>query len=108
MVDVLSSMISRVVKEGELKTIRMKRSYPWLSHLTDDSIFLIEEKEENARTSKEILEIYGVVSRQEVNFSKSSLSFSSNTKQETKEKIGEVLGINVASRPSKYLIVPTE
>lgn len=57
---------------------------------------------------KEILEVYDTASGQTINFFKSSLSFSTNTKQETREKIGEVLGVNVASRHVKYLGVPTK
>lgn len=57
---------------------------------------------------KELLQLYREASGQKVNLSKSSLVFSANTREESKQDLCEVLGTDGSIRLGKYLGLRTE
>lgn len=62
--DVLSRVIIKAVNEEELVVIKMKRSYPMLSHLffANDSLFFAKIERLNLLVLKEILSKYSKAS----------------------------------------------
>lgn len=55
----------------------------------------------------DVLGIYELASRQQINGDKTQVFFSSNTTQETEENIKGVLGVSVISQYEKYLGLPS-
>lgn len=60
-----------------------------------------------AKIIKEVLKLYEKSSRQQVNFNKSSVSFSKNTTTSVRLDISRELTIPEANENEKYLRVPT-
>lgn len=110
MADVLSVMVLNAVQCGELKGINMSRDRPTVSHLffANDSIFFLKATEENAEVLKCIIDQYCLASGQEIRMSKSSLFFSSNTREINRTCLCNCFGIDPTVRPGKYLGLPTE
>lgn len=108
--DLLSMSMSKAVQEGTIRGIKMKKDYPIVSHLffADDALFFIEASTSNGRKLKTILEAYCQASGQQVNFEKSSVVFSPNTKEGTRKELCEIFGIKYDAKPGKYLGLPVE
>ncbi|KAA3454975.1 reverse transcriptase [Gossypium australe] len=104
----LSTLIRLAIREGVLKGVKASRRGPAVSHLlfADDCIVFGEATKERARFLKEILKSYEQCSGQCVNFNKSTIFFSTNTSEEMKKEIEEVLGMRSATNLEKYLGLP--
>ncbi|KAA3469649.1 reverse transcriptase [Gossypium australe] len=94
--------------KGLVKGAMASRKGPEISHLlfADDCILFGETTEKEARILKEILKEYEGCSGQRVNFNKSTIFYSSNTREESKAVVSTLLGVRSSSSPKKYLGLP--
>ncbi|KAA3469952.1 reverse transcriptase [Gossypium australe] len=104
----LSTLIRLAVRERALKGIKASRRGPAISHLlfADDCMLFGEATKERAVFLKDILKNYEQCFGQCVNFNKSTVFFSTNTSEEMKKGIAEVLGVGCATNLEKYLGLP--
>ncbi|KAA3467670.1 reverse transcriptase [Gossypium australe] len=104
----LSTLIRLAVRERALKGIKASKRGLAISHLlfADGCILFEEATKERAIFLKDILKNYEQCSGQCVNFSKSTVFFSTNTSEEMKREIADVLGVRCATNLKKYLGLP--
>ncbi|KAA3466274.1 reverse transcriptase [Gossypium australe] len=105
----LSALMRMVRREGGKIGVKASRSGPTVTHLlfADDCILFGEATGEGANMVKGILKEYGECSGQCVNFSKSSIFFSSNTIEARKEEVLGILGVRPSTNMEKYLGLPS-
>ncbi|XP_052478001.1 uncharacterized protein LOC128033827 [Gossypium raimondii] len=96
------------IAEGLIKGVKASRRGPAISHLlfADDCILFSEATKDKTRTLKDILKEYERCSGQCVNFSKSTVFFSSNMMEGDKAAISTELGIRRSTNMEKYLGLP--
>lgn len=101
-------MISQHVNSGELIGINLTRSCPTLFHyfFVDDVLFFMNAKRDNCQLLGKILNDCCVASSQIANLDKSGLFFFSNSPEDVKSKVYDVLGVNDTSNLGKYLGLP--
>ncbi|XP_043693124.1 uncharacterized protein LOC122643575 [Telopea speciosissima] len=106
---VLSTVIEEAEQQDLVSSIRVRSRAPPISHLmfADDCLLFSETNTSNIRNLHHCLEVYCAASGQEVNLSKSSITFSPNTTATTKRRISRILKIKYGEGPSKYLGLPT-
>lgn len=106
--DVLSCMVSEACAQGSLMGVKLARGCPLLSHcfFADDALFFIRANNENCEKMREILDLYCLVSGQEANLDKSGLFFSSNTPQDVRDAVTQILSIGFIGSPGRYLGLP--
>lgn len=77
-----SSLLNKAEGEGVLEGIRICQGAPSFNHLlfADDSLVLIKANRESAKSLQHVLQLYEACSGQTVNFDKSSVMFSENTR----------------------------
>ncbi|KAH1063333.1 hypothetical protein J1N35_028320 [Gossypium stocksii] len=100
------SSLMRLATDGKLiRGVKASRSGPQISHLlfTNDCIMFGEATERGALSLKRILHEYGVCSGQSVNYTKSTIFFSSNTREEEKKVIAKVLGVQSSNNLVRHL-----
>ncbi|GLT58539.1 hypothetical protein SLA2020_314250 [Shorea laevis] len=107
--DVLSRLLMAATANKKITGYKIRRRSPIISHLlfADDSLVFCRATQEEVSNLQAILQLYGDVTGQRVNFSKSAAIFSSNTPNETRKLICDRLGIQLQSTVSKYLGLPT-
>ncbi|KAG8475435.1 hypothetical protein CXB51_032213 [Gossypium anomalum] len=98
----LSSLIRIATREGLLKGVKASRNGPPISHLlfADDCILFEEATRKGAHLFKDILQEYRLCSGQYVNFDKSTVFFSKNTREEDRQMVVSLLGVRSSSEPS--------
>ncbi|KAF7835300.1 reverse transcriptase [Senna tora] len=99
----------RCVPEGVLdKGIKLARGCPTLSHcfFVEDSIFFFHVEKESCEMMKWILDAYCKASGQLANLDKSCLFFTPNTPDDLRLEIVDILGVENAAHPGKYLGLP--
>lgn len=106
--EVLSGLCKNAAKNGSLQGIRVARGCPRINHLlfADDTMFFCQSSAKNCETLVEILLRYGEASGQQINKSKSSITFSSKTPTAMKEGAKSFLGISKEGGVGKYLGLP--
>ncbi|KAA3457378.1 reverse transcriptase [Gossypium australe] len=84
------------------------RRGPQISYLlfADDCILFGEATERGANILKRVLREYRICSRQQVNFDKSTIFFSSNTSTEGKDLVTRLLGVRSSNDLERYLGLP--
>lgn len=104
----LSSLMRDAMRRGLIRGAKASRRGPPISHLlfTDDSILFGEALKTEAEALKSILRTYENCSGQSVNISKSTIFFSSNTREEDKLEVSRVLGMRFSANPKRYLGLP--
>lgn len=102
-------MVIKAVNDNKLKGLKLAKNCPVITHLffVDDSLFYMIANENNCRTLMNIIDEYCKASGQKVNCGKSTLYFSPNTTKEIKEKVCEILAVEEAKDPGKYLGLPS-
>ncbi|KAH9715856.1 putative reverse transcriptase/RNA-dependent DNA polymerase [Citrus sinensis] len=70
----------------------------------DDSLVFSRASSVDCRHLKKIFEMYAAASGQIFNFEKSSIFFSTNTKQSQMDEIGSIFNLNVVSRHERQII----
>ena len=105
----LSSLICVHEKAGLIHGVKVARGAPIVSHLffTNDSFLFFRANQQEAYLIKSILASYSRASGQKVNFSKSSISFSSNVLTDVVSHVCGVLDVNVTSDYGAYLGLPS-
>jgi hypothetical protein len=91
------------------KGIRVSPRSPWFNHLlfADDSLIFMKANMLSAQRLNNVLRIYEDCSGQCVNREKSSIFFSPNTSQTTRQSLKLLLGIAVEAFSERYLGLPT-
>lgn len=106
--EVLSGLCAQAQRSGHLTGLQMGTGAPRINHLlfADDTIFFLGTDARSCSTLKEILRKYEAASGQMINTSKSSISFSAKTLQETRLRVKTYLGIAQEGGVGKYLGLP--
>lgn len=104
----LSAIIRRNEEVGLLHGCRIARGAPVISHLlfADDCYFFFNATGSEAGVMKSILTRYADISGQVINLNKSTITFSSNTKEEARKIVYDQLGVSEVQNPGKYLGLP--
>ena len=82
---------------------------PRVSHLffADDSLLFAKVERRESERVKNVLQLYEKCSGQVINFEKSAILFSGNTRLGVKEEIQELFGVQETTNFEKYLGLPT-
>ncbi|CAA7053967.1 unnamed protein product [Microthlaspi erraticum] len=106
--EVLTGLCNNAQVNGLLPGIKVAKESPRINHLlfADDTMFFCKTKDQNCVTLATILRKYGEASGQQINHQKSSISFSSKTPQDIKERVKLTLGIEKEGGQGKYLGLP--
>ena len=105
----LFAFIHRAAKNQCLICISIYKGCPRVTHLlfADDSILFYKASVGESRELRYILQKYKEASGQKINTDKSSIFFSPNTTQETKDEILDTLGPMQDTRHTRYLGLPS-
>ncbi|XP_040957843.1 uncharacterized protein [Gossypium hirsutum] len=105
----ISSLMRLAEGDNVLKGVKASRHGPAITHLlfADDCILFAEATEGGAHSLKQILKDYEVSSGQCVNFDKSMVFFSTNTKDREREAVSQILGVRRANDLERYLGLPS-
>jgi hypothetical protein len=103
-----SSLLNKAEQCGELEGIKISAEAPSFNHLlfADDSLVLIKATRASAKSLQNVLHLYEVCSGQTINFDKSSIMFSENTREEMRTQVLRELNIGAEARTEKYLGLP--
>jgi hypothetical protein len=104
----LSTLLHKAEEEGKITGLPIARGGTKINHLffADDSLLFCRATIAEWAHIQEILEKYKKASGQKLNREKTSLFFSRNTKEETKNFIISVAGVSATNRYEKYLGLP--
>ncbi|XP_019153836.1 PREDICTED: uncharacterized protein LOC109150382 [Ipomoea nil] len=105
----LSLLLQQAQLRGDLHGCRVARGAPPISHLcfADDSLLFFRATAQEASVVKQCLSVYEEMSGQAVNYYKSSICYSKNTRDEHREEIASILGVVQAPNFGKYLGLPS-
>ncbi|XP_019177748.1 PREDICTED: uncharacterized protein LOC109172953 [Ipomoea nil] len=105
----LSLLLQQAQLRGNLHGCRVARGAPPISHLSfaDDSLLFFRATAQEASVVKQFLSVYEEMSRQAVNYYKSSICYSKNTRDEHRDEIASILGVVQAPNFGKYLGLPS-
>ncbi|KAL6205710.1 hypothetical protein ACLB2K_022964 [Fragaria x ananassa] len=108
--EALSRLIMEAEVGGRLHGVRVCPEAPMISHLlfADDSLIFFRANEEECGVVRDILLQYERVSGQQVNFQKSSISFSRNICLDAQFQLAAQLGVTRVTKHDKYLGLPIE
>lgn len=106
--EVLSGLCRKAHSSGHMTGLRVSTKAPRINHLlfADDTMFFLNTDVGSCATLSNILRKYETVSGQMINTDKSSISFSSQTPQETRQRVHNYLGIEKEGEVGKYLGLP--
>lgn len=106
--EVLSGLCTAAQNSGNLSGIKVARQCPRINHLlfADDTMFFVRADLRSCYTLNAILRNYELASGQQINTTKSSVSFSARTPQETRVRVKNTLGIANEGGVGKYLGLP--
>ncbi|XP_062074996.1 uncharacterized protein LOC133779006 [Humulus lupulus] len=103
-----STLINKYERRGRLKWCKVARGAPVVSQMlfADDSYLYCQATEGEVRNVLELLDSCEKASGQKINLDKSSVFFSTNSYQNSKNQICSVLGIAEVEVGSTYLGLP--
>ena len=101
-------MLAKYQHDGLLNGIQASRNGPRVTHLffADDSILFANAEKEECKRVKHMLKLYEEHFGQMVNVNKSALFFSPNTRNELRDIIKSLFGVQSTENLGKYLGVP--
>ena len=104
----LSGLIHRAIQNRALKGLAASVRGPKVSHLffADDSLIFSRATVKECQEIQRILQVYEASSGQKLNRSKTSLFFSRNTENATKEAIKTMFGAQLIKPHESYLGLP--
>ncbi|XP_019194227.1 PREDICTED: uncharacterized protein LOC109188138 [Ipomoea nil] len=105
----LSLLLQQAQAKGEIHGCRVARGAPSITHLffADDSLLFFKANAQEAGVIKCCLEKYEEMSGQAVDYHKSSICYSKNTRDEIREEVASILGVVQAQNFGKYLGLPS-
>ncbi|KAL0013273.1 hypothetical protein SO802_000342 [Lithocarpus litseifolius] len=105
----LSALIKKSVQDGLMQGVAICNGAPKLSHLffADDSLIFCKATLAECDSLQHVLKVYEEVSGQQSNRAKTSLFFSSNTKNDVKQEIKIRFGAQIIKQHEKYLGLPS-
>ncbi|XP_019191056.1 PREDICTED: uncharacterized protein LOC109185569 [Ipomoea nil] len=105
----LSLLLQQAQAKGEIHGCRVARGAPSITHLffADDSLLFFKANAQEAGVIKCCLSEYEKMSGQVVNYHKSSICYSKNTRDETREEVANILGVVQTQNFGKYLGLPS-
>ncbi|XP_035547368.1 uncharacterized protein LOC118348906 [Juglans regia] len=107
-VEGLSTLINHAESKGELKGVSVARGGTRVTHLlfADDCVVFGQASWQEWMKMKELLDIYEKASGQCLNRQKTSLFFSTNTKNDIRRMIRRDVGVGIQNCCEKYLGLP--
>ncbi|KAA3471190.1 reverse transcriptase [Gossypium australe] len=104
----LSALIRMALRDGSIKGAKVSRGGLSISHLlfSYDSILFGEASERGAQVLKSILREYERCSGQSANYDKSTVFYSSNTLEESRRVVSNILGVRNSNNMERYLGLP--
>ncbi|KAL0443831.1 UNVERIFIED_CONTAM: putative mitochondrial protein, partial [Sesamum latifolium] len=105
-----SALLQSAEREGKIRGVEVCRGAPPISHLlfADDTLIFCQASQTNAQAIGEVLELYRRASGQEINFLKSSVAFSRNTREDICSLITGALTIRRENKMELYLGLPSK
>ncbi|XP_019166949.1 PREDICTED: uncharacterized protein LOC109162719 [Ipomoea nil] len=105
----LSLLLQQAQSRGDLHGCIVARGAPHESHLffADDSLLFFRATAQEAGVVKQCLSVYEEMSGQAVNYYKSSICYSKNTRDDDREEVASILGVVQAPNFGKYLGLPS-
>lgn len=106
--EVLSGLCRKAQDAGNLSGLRVARNLPRINHLlfVDDTMFFTKTDPQCCSTLLDILHRYETAAEQMINAAKSSITFSTKTSQEIRNRVKDQLGIEREGGVGKYLGLP--
>lgn len=108
-VDVLSNLLSRSLRNHHFSGLKFSRLCPTLSHMlfADDMILFLKVEAGECQHVLHIVQKFCEASGQMINFDKSSVQFSLNTPPAICNSICSISGFQLSQSDSKYLGLPS-
>uniref|UniRef100_A0A803NT91 Reverse transcriptase n=1 Tax=Cannabis sativa TaxID=3483 RepID=A0A803NT91_CANSA len=105
----LSALLNKYERAGLIHGCKVANGAPRISHMlfADDSYLYCKATILEVTRIKDILQKFEAASGQKVNFSKSSIFYSTNTTQAVCDSISNILGMAIANEGSLYLGLPS-
>ncbi|KAH9666707.1 reverse transcriptase domain-containing protein [Citrus sinensis] len=105
----LSLLINHYERARMIHGARVARGAPLVSHLffADDCFLFFKATVQEAHLVKKVLATYEAASGQQVNYNKSSISFSRNVADDTVHNICQQLGVVATTNHGTYLGLPS-
>ena len=103
------ALLAKAQLEGRIKGVSICGGAPKVTNLmfADDLLLFCQATQAEGETIAKILQTYARDSGQSINLEKSSAYFSSNTLDNQKQQILEILGVKEVDRFETYLGLPT-
>ena len=107
--DGFSSLIHDAAKNHKISGVSICKGCPKITHLffSDDSLLFCKENNQECQNLINILQLYEAASVQKINTDKSSVFFSSNTLDERRSEVMNLLGPMQDTCHKKYLGLPS-
>ena len=105
----LHSLIQQAADSGELRGVSLCKEGPKITHLffADDSLLFCRATESDCQKVLNILTVYKEASGQKINRDKTQLFFSTNTHEDTKNRVKVLVGVEEVTQYEKYLGMPS-
>lgn len=103
--EVLSGLCKNSQENGRLQGLQVAKKSHFINHLlfADDTMFFCKANARNCKTLRGILRRYESSSGQCINLSKSTITYSSRTPSDIKDRVKRALGIEQEGGMGKYL-----
>lgn len=104
----LIALLARAAAEKKITGVQISQGAPIINHLlfANNSILFCKVEMREKQHILNLLEKYEHASGQQINRAKTSMSFSKNMKEDTRQKIMEFWGLTVVEEHTRYLGLP--